>query len=80
MPISRSTAIMGLFMMHRQGVRADALILFAIFCLVGLQPWALVTLVALGRWEMEKRRGRRVRGMPRNGRMRTCESYDVSAA
>jgi hypothetical protein len=77
MPVSRSTAIIGLFMMQRQGVRVDALILIALFSLVGLQPWALVTLVALGRWEVERRRGRRVRGMPKRGRMRICESYHV---
>ena len=74
-PASRSTAIIGLFMMHRQGIRADAMALVAIFCLVGLQPWALVALVALGRWEMERRRGRRIRGMPGRGRMKVCEPY-----
>jgi len=72
-PLNRSTAIMALFIMHRQGVRVDAMILMTTFCLVGLQPWALVTLVALGKWKLEKRKGLRVHGMP--GRLRSCEPY-----
>jgi len=72
-PVNKTTAIMILFMMHRQNVRADALILMAIFCLVGLQPWALVTLVAVGRWEMERRKGRKIGGMPT--KMKECEPY-----
>lgn len=72
-PVSKTTAIMVLFMMHRQNVKVEALVLMALFCLVGLQPWALVTLVAVGKWEMERRKGRKVRGMPR--RMVVCEPY-----
>ena len=72
-PVGMSTAIMVLFMMHRQQVRTDALLLAAAFCLVGLQPWALVTLVALGRWEAGRRRDRRARGMPR--RLAVCRPY-----
>ena len=49
MPVSKTTAVIALFMMHRNGVRFDAIVLAATFCLLGLQPWALVTLVALGR-------------------------------
>lgn len=72
-PLNRSTSIMALFIMHRQGVRVDAMILMTTFCLVGLQPWALVTLVALGKWKLEKRKGLRVHGMP--GRLISCEPY-----
>jgi hypothetical protein len=72
-PLNRSTAIMALFIMHRQGVRVDAMILMTTFCLVGLQPWALVTLVALGKWKLEKKKGLRVHGMP--GRLVSCEPY-----
>ena len=73
MPVSKTTAVIALFMMHRNGVRFDAIVLAATFCLLGLQPWALVTLVALGRWEVERRKGQRVRGMPRV--LRACEPY-----
>jgi hypothetical protein len=47
-PIALHTSIIILFMMHRNKVRMDALILSAIFMLVGLQPWALVCLVSCG--------------------------------
>jgi len=73
MPVNKTTAIMLLFMMHRNNVRFEALVLMALFCLVGLQPWALVTLVALGRWEMERRKGRKVKGMPKE--FKVCEPY-----
>ncbi len=72
-PINKTTAIMILFMMHRNNVKWEALILVATFCLVGLQPWALVTLVAVGKWEMERRKGRRVYGMPK--KLKVCEPY-----
>ena len=72
-PVNKSTAIIILFMMHRNNVRFDALVLAATFCLVGLQPWALVTLVALGKWEMERRKGKRVYGMPK--KLTVCEPY-----
>ncbi|KAL7547247.1 hypothetical protein ACHAWF_010566 [Thalassiosira exigua] len=73
MPVSKSTAVIMLFMMQRQGVRMEALILAACFCLVGLQPWALVALVALGKWEADRRRGRRIHGMPK--KLTACEPY-----
>ncbi|KAL7431905.1 hypothetical protein ACHAXH_001973, partial [Discostella pseudostelligera] len=72
-PINKTTAIMVLFMMHRNNVRWQALVLVATFCLVGLQPWALVTLVAVGKMEMERRKGRRVHGMPK--KLKVCEPY-----
>ena len=72
-PINKTTAIMILFMMHRNNVRLEALVLSATFCLVGLQPWALVTLVALGKWEMDRRKAKRVKGMPK--KLQVCESY-----
>ncbi len=53
----------------------DASILVVLFYLVGLQPWALVMLVAVGRWEMDRRRGRRIRGMPGRGKMKMCKLY-----
>ena len=75
-PISITTAIMVLFMMKRQGVRLDALVLFAAFALVGLRPWALVALVAIAKLEADRRSRRRPRGMPR--RAVVCEPYYAS--
>lgn len=46
-PIPKSTAVILLFMMQRNNVRWDAMILFGVFVLVGLQPWALVLIIAL---------------------------------
>jgi len=76
-PISATTAIMVLFMMKRQGVRLDALGLFAAFALFGLRPWALVALVAIAKLEADRRSRRRPRGMPK--RAVVCESYYAKA-
>ena len=46
-PIPKSTAVILLFMMQRNNVRWDAMFLFALFLLVGLQPWALVLVIAI---------------------------------
>lgn len=46
-PIPKSTAVILLFMMQRNNVRWDAMFLFALFLLVGLQPWALVLSIAI---------------------------------
>ncbi|KAL9182033.1 hypothetical protein ACHAXT_012376 [Thalassiosira profunda] len=73
MPVNKTTAVIMLFMMHRNNVRMEALVLAATFCLVGLQPWALVALVALGKWEMDRRKSKRVYGMPR--KLQVCEPY-----
>jgi len=73
MPVNKTTAVMVLFMMHRNNVRFEALVLMATFCLVGLQPWALVTLVALGRWELGRRKSKRTKGIPRA--LKVCEPY-----
>jgi hypothetical protein len=76
-PVGKTTSIMLLFMMHRNGVRMDAMVLAATFFLVGLQPWALVGLVILGKWEMDRRKRKRIGGMPK--KIATVESYYVSA-
>ncbi|KAL7472972.1 hypothetical protein ACHAXS_013348 [Conticribra weissflogii] len=72
-PMGRTTSIMILFMMHRNGVRVEGVVLAALFLLVGLRPWALVALVCLGRWLMEGRRRKRVGGMPR--KLVICDPY-----
>jgi hypothetical protein len=71
--IGKPTSIMLLFMMHRNGVRTDALLLAATFLLIGLQPWALVGLVILGKWEMDRRKRKRIGGMPK--KIAAVESY-----
>lgn len=61
-PIGKSTSVVLLFMMQRNKVRWEAILLAAVFLLVGLQPWALVTLVAFCHNRMENRKRRRVGG------------------
>jgi all-trans-retinol 13,14-reductase len=46
-PISKSTAIIVLFMMQRNGVQWQAMVLGVLFLLVGLQPWALVLCIVI---------------------------------
>jgi hypothetical protein len=55
-PIPRSTAVIILFMMKRGNMRWDILTLAALFFLIGLQPWALVIIVATGHTLLEGRR------------------------
>lgn len=55
-PIPRTTAVIILFMMQRNGVRWDALILAALFSLIGLQPWALIAVISLVNFELNKRK------------------------
>ena len=45
-PIPKSTAVIVLFMMQRGKVRWEIILLTAAFLLAGLQPWALVLIVA----------------------------------
>mmetsp|Transcript_33047 Transcript_33047/g.64646 ORF Transcript_33047/g.64646 Transcript_33047/m.64646 type:complete len:1144 (-) Transcript_33047:74-3505(-) len=72
-PMGRTTSIMILFMMHRNGVRVEGVVLAALFLLVGLRPWALVALVCFGRWLMERRRKMRMAGVPR--KLVVCDPY-----
>lgn len=46
-PIPRSTAIILLFMMQRGGISWQILLLVSLFFLVGLQPWALIAIIAI---------------------------------
>jgi hypothetical protein len=62
-PIPKSTSVIILFMMQRQSVRWDALILSALFLLVGLQPWALVACVAVFQQLVHRRCMKPVGGM-----------------
>ncbi|KAL7510293.1 hypothetical protein ACHAXN_007231 [Cyclotella atomus] len=71
-PIGLSSAIMMLFML-RQRVELSVLILIGLFTIVGLQPWALVFIVTVGRYSVEKRRKKRLNGMAK--KVKVVESY-----
>ncbi|CAB9508381.1 All-trans-retinol 13,14-reductase [Seminavis robusta] len=62
-PIPKSTSVILLFMMQRQGVRWDAIILASLFLLVGLQPWALVVVIAIFQQLMHRRAMKPIGGM-----------------
>jgi hypothetical protein len=59
-PISRSTSIVILFMMHRGGVQWLVLLLTFLFLVVGVQPWALVAVLAAGHSLLMRRKRRPV--------------------
>jgi len=61
-PVDKKTSIIILFIMHRNGVKMENLILGGTFFLVGLQPLALVLLVILGRQLFEGRKKKKVAG------------------
>ena len=70
-PIGLHTSLIILFMMHRQKVRMDALILSALFLIVGLQPWALVCLVSYGfLW-----RNRRMKALPAGAKLKSKDDF-----
>ena len=54
-------------MLQRNKVRTDALVLIALFLLVGLQPWVLVCFVTYAVYWKEQR----IRELPRNSKLRT---------
>ena len=62
-PISKSTAIIFLFMMQRNGVHWNLMVLAVLFLLVGLQPWALVVSIAIVKWLVGKRKTRALGNM-----------------
>ena len=62
-PIPRTTSVILLFMMQRNGVRWDALILAALYALIGLQPWALIAIVAVVHQQLNRRTKKLVGGM-----------------
>lgn len=63
-PIPKSTAVIILFMMHRGNVHWQVTLLAALFFLVGLQPWALVVIVAGAHTMFESRKKRPRKPMP----------------
>lgn len=76
-PIPKSTAVIILFMMQRGSLRWEIMMLATLFFLVGLQPWALVVLVAGGHTLLENRRKKPIRPMKRF--MPTVEPYYPSS-
>ena len=62
-PIPKSTAVIILFMMQRGNLRWEVTVLSVLFFLVGLQPWALVVLVAGGQALMDNRKRRPLKPM-----------------
>jgi all-trans-retinol 13,14-reductase len=65
-PIPKSTAVIILFMMQRGNLRKEITVLAVLFFLVGLQPWALVVLVAGGHGLLENRRRRPIKPMKKH--------------
>jgi len=59
-PIDKKSAIILLFIMHRNGASMQSVALTALFFLIGLQPWALVLLVIIGRQMMESRKKKKI--------------------
>ena len=72
-PIPRSTSIILLFMLYRGKVPFNILLLAALFLVVGLQPWALVAVIALVRGILNRRKHRVVGKMKRT--IRTVPPY-----
>ncbi|KAL3934304.1 MAG: hypothetical protein SGBAC_009952 [Bacillariaceae sp.] len=62
-PIPKSTAVIILFMMKRGDTKWEILALSTLFFLVGLQPWALVILIAGGHTLLEGRKKRSLEPM-----------------
>jgi hypothetical protein len=65
-PIPKSTAVIILFMMQRGNLRWEVTVLAVLFFLVGLQPWALVVLVAGGQALLENRKRKPLKPMKRH--------------
>lgn len=65
-PIPKSTAVIILFMMQRGNLRWEVTLLTILFLLIGLQPWALVVLIAGGNALLENRKHRRVQPMKKH--------------
>ena len=75
-PLDFKASLVLLFMMHRNSVRFEVTALAGLFLLVGLQPWALVMLVVAARYEILKRRKRKVAGwMDDRNKVKLTRSY-----
>ena len=72
-PINKSTSIIILFMMQRNGVKWNVIVLAILFLLVGLQPWALVLCIAIGNWLVSRRKTMALGTMKKD--MKALEPY-----
>ncbi len=61
-PIDKKASIILLVIMHRNGARTETTFLTALFFLVGLQPWALILLVAVGHYLFQRRKKKKISG------------------
>ena len=61
-PLNKTTSVILLFMLYRNGVRRDVIALSGLFLLVGLQPFVLVFLIVIGRLFMDMRKNRVMKG------------------
>ena len=77
-PIDKKTSIIILFIMHRNGVKKENIVLAATFFLVGLQPWALVLLVCVGHMLFQGRKKKKVAGWL-GGEVKTVKPYYAEA-
>lgn len=73
-PIDKKASIILLVIMHRNGAKMETVFLTALFFLVGLQPWALIALVAFGRFLIERRKRTKLGGWL-GDEVKSIESY-----
>jgi hypothetical protein len=73
-PIDKKASIILLVIMHRNGARMETIILTGLFFVVGLQPWALVVLVAIGYFLRQRRKKQKVNGWLGDD-VKTTEAY-----
>lgn len=77
-PVDMKTSIIILVIMQRNGVKMENLVLATTFFLVGLQPWALVLLVILGRQIFEGRKKKKIAGWV-GDKVKTVKPYYAEA-
>ena len=55
-PLSLSSSMILLYMLHRNKVRMDGIVLIGLYLLIGIRPWVLVFIVSIAVWLLERRR------------------------
>ena len=77
-PIDKKASIILLVIMHRNGARIETVFLTALFFLIGLQPWALILLVSVGRFFFHRRKKKKIDGWF-GDEVKTVKSYYAHA-